>query len=620
MSLILGEHIEVKSVQMERGGLRIAYDQDAKANYDIFTADASNETTTTEDSDFSILLEDAQFSEIGLFYEDALSQQTAAVFVDAASFSGAFSSTKFNLTSTATLQSQFVALQQDTFLVRKAIDYDAVIAVDLEAGKYTFDRVVASVEGNSFKLDGSITSAARHTDFDILVQNNDGDLAGVLQLLPKSYAALLGDFSSRGRFQLEAFVNGRQSKAQQPSVAVQFQLEDGRINSPRLGSPLKEVYLDVQYKSGLRSSLNIQQLKGAFNGQTIALQAQLQNLDDPDIDLRLDGTLPLRPISGLLYDFGLQDAKGTVGLNNIQLQGKYSDMQNPSRINRVKASGEVQLNRTQLKLNEQWIRLDKGDLELAANNWYMRDVQIRGASSEIYLDGYFRNVLPVVLADSTNSQNAYLQFDADLHATRLDLDRLAELSMSPVEEYEVGAAAYDSIRVAEASQREAFTNFLDGRFNAKIGALNYHRLEAEDFTGNLEFQRNQLLIQGQANAMQGKLNVDGTLYFEQQPRLKARLHTHGVRMEEFLYQSENFGQDYLTDQQLHGNMDSKIAIYAFWDEQMNFDYDRLKVLAEIGIKEGELIDFELFKYFSTYIKLKDLEHVRFSNLVNWLEI
>ena len=88
----------------------------------------------------------------------------------------------------------------------------------------------------------------------------------------------------------------------------------------------------------------------------------------------------------------------------------------------------------------------------------------------------------------------------------------------------------------------------------------------------------------------------------------------------FLAQSENFGQDILTDKNIRGTMNSNMVIYAYWDEQMNFDYERLRVLAGIGIEEGELIDFELFKYFSTFIKIEDLEHVRFRDMQNWLEI
>ncbi len=614
---LLGSNIEVKSVVVERGGLRVHYDKNARANYDIFVA---TEETDTESSDFAILLQEASLQDMALLYQDEATEQTAAIFVEDAFFSGELSSTRFNLTSQADLQSQFVELERDTFLVDKDIRYDAVIGVDMEAGNYKFERVNVSLEGNSFDMDGSIKTAEKHTDFDILVKNESGDLAGVLQMLPKSYASMLGDFSSRGNFDFEAFVNGRQSKTQSPSVEVKFGLEDGRISSPRLGNPLKDVRLVAEYKSGLKSSLDIQELKGYFNNQPIELELHADGLENPDIDFKLDGTLPLKAIYGLADDPSIKNGSGEVLFKNVRINGKYSDMQSPSRIGRVKASGVVQVDDAGLKINNDFIYFNEGDLEIKGNSFNVRDLKIEGAGSEIFLDGYLVNLLPVMLADSLNSKNAFLQFDAQLKAKSMDLDRLIELTANPVEEYEVGEVTYDSIRVAEAQQREQFTNFLDGRFQAEIDAYNYNRVEGENFIGNLEFRRNELRIEGKTEAMDGKFDLNGTLFFEQQPRLKARLITDDVDVYEFFYQGENFGQDYLTDANVKGKMDGKIAIYAFWDENMNFDYDRFKVLAELGLTDGELLDFELFKYFSAYIKLKDLEHVKFTNLVNWFEI
>lgn len=615
---LLGSNIKVNSVVLQDGGMRIHYDKSARANYDIFVE--SEDAVADESSDFAILLEQASLDDVALLYQDDANKQAAAVFVEDAIFSGALSSTRFDLSSTANLKSRYVEIVPDTFLVDKEISYDAVIDVDLDAGTYDLERVNVTLEGNSFDLDGSIKTGEKFTDFDLLARNEGGDLAAVIQLLPKSYAASLGDFSSRGNFNLEAFINGRQSKNQQPSVEVKFELDDGRISSPRLDNPFKDVSLSANYKSGLKSSLEIERLKGYFNNELVELKLTADDLENPMIDLKLDGTLPLRSVYNMMGSPSVRDGRGEIEVKNLSVQGRYSDMQNPSRIGRVRTSGLLQFDDASLKINNEWMTFDKGDLELRGNELSVRDLKLEGAASEIYLDGYFVNLLPVLLADSLNSKNAYLQFDAELNARKLDLDRLMELTISPVEEYDVGEAAYDSIRVAEAGKREDVTNFLDGRFSAKIEELNYNRIEAENFIGNLQFRRNELLIDGNLDAMDGKFNLDGTFYFEQQPRLNARLRTNDVDIYEFFYQGEDFGQDYLTHKNVRGKMDGKIAIYAFWDEQMNFDYDRLKVLAEVGLQEGQVIDFELFKYFSSYVKLEDLEHVRFTNLVNWFEI
>ncbi|MEL6945416.1 MAG: hypothetical protein AAFO82_22415, partial [Bacteroidota bacterium] len=283
-------------------------------------------------------------------------------------------------------------------------------------------------------------------------------------------------------------------------------------------------------------------------------------------------------------------------------------------------SGTIQFDDARLKFAEDKITIDRGDLLLEGNSLVMKEVKIEGAGSEIYLDGSCYNLLPVVFADSLNSKRAELQFEANLNAPELDIDRLIALTVSPVEEGEVSEEVYDSIQVKEVQDREQFTQFLKGSFNANIESFNYGKIDGKDFVGRLQFEENEMSIFGNTKAMEGSFDLAGTMYFENEPRLKAKLKCRDVDGEKFFSQTENFGQDILTDKNIRGDMNANMVIYAYWDEQMNFSYEKLRVLAGIGIEEGELIDFELFTYFSSFVKMKDLQHVRFNDMQNWLEI
>ena len=106
--------------------------------------------------------------------------------------------------------------------------------------------------------------------------------------------------------------------------------------------------------------------------------------------------------------------------------------------------------------------------------------------------------------------------------------------------------------------------------------------------------------------------MDGEMFFEDQPRLVARVTCNQVDMTSFFEQSENFGQDVLRSEHISGDLDAKIAIYAYWDRQGNFLTDRLRVLAGIGLNNGSLKDFEMLENFSAFVKVKDLKEIRFS--------
>lgn len=619
---IFGSNIRVESVVAEKGALAIRYDQQGNANYDIFT---STETETSSSSDFAISLSTARLQDVELIYEDAANKQTAFLEVKDATFKGQLGSSVYDLESKASILARFVEYGEDRFLIGKNINYDAKVAMNVEAGSYEMERLLVQIEENEFDVDGTIEVGESYTDFDLVARNDGGNLEGVLQMLPERYLESFGDFKSRGKFYFNAFINGRMDQQQQPEIDVEFGLEDGRLSSPRLTNDFRDVSFDAKYNNGVtlrtrKSFFNLKRLKGYFNNELIELSLMADDLEDPMIDFSLNGALPLKSVYGLFGNENIKDGRGEIEIENLKVKGKYSDMQSVNRIANVEASGTVYFDDARLDINEERMIMDRGEMVLDGNTLTVREMKLEGAGSEIRLDGSVSNLLPVFFADSLNTKDAELEFEANLKAPVLDLDRLMALTTSPVEASEVTEEVYDSIQTAEVQQREQFTQFLNGTFTANIESFNYEKINGTDFNGQLEFYANQMTISGNTKAMDGVFNLIGTMYFQDKPYLKARLRCESIDGNRFFYECENFGQEILTDQHIKGDLDAKIAIYAYWDEQMNFDYDQLRVLAEMDITDGALNDFEMFKSFSTFVNIKDLERVKFADLTNWLEI
>jgi len=174
--------------------------------------------------------------------------------------------------------------------------------------------------------------------------------------------------------------------------------------------------------------------------------------------------------------------------------------------------------------------------------------------------------------------------------------------------------------VKQTLKRERLINFLDGTFDINTEAFNYNKIEGEDFDGSLTFKNGNVLIDGDVETMEGSMNLEGKVYMQDEPRLKANLICEEINIREFFRQTENFGQDYLVSSNLKGTLNSHITINSYWDEKGEFDYKKLRVLAGVSVKDGELIGFKMLEDFSTFVKIKDLRHIRFTNMENWLEI
>ena len=131
---------------------------------------------------------------------------------------------------------------------------------------------------------------------------------------------------------------------------------------------------------------------------------------------------------------------------------------------------------------------------------------------------------------------------------------------------------------------------------------------------------NNLLLKGTAFAMGGNWNLDGKLDLGFRPHLSSKLTANRVNMSEFFRQCENFGQTNLTSNNITGQLTTRMAINGFWDEGFNFLKDKLHVLVDVNLTNGELVSFNMLESFSTYIKIQDLKRVKFTNLQNQMEI
>ena len=178
----------------------------------------------------------------------------------------------------------------------------------------------------------------------------------------------------------------------------------------------------------------------------------------------------------------------------------------------------------------------------------------------------------------------------------------------------------DSLKVAQTQSRERFTNFLKGTFKTNIEEFNYNKINGTDLSAVLEFDKNEMKMKGGAMAMKGEITMDGKVFFKDRPYLVTKIEGDQIDVKEFFRQNENFGQELLQDKHVKGRLDTKFLVKAYWDEEGNFLMDKLNVLGDVGIKNGELISYKMLYDFSDYIKIRDLRHIKFQHLYNVFEI
>ncbi|MDC3210721.1 hypothetical protein OAU10_04405, partial [Saprospiraceae bacterium] len=624
---LFGSNIRIHSIVIEDGSFYIKKDKKGRTNYDIIKK-TSTFTEEGNENEVRLSLDEARFNRVEVIYVDQTVMQYTKFHLNNAVASGNFSANKFSLFSFADIHFHFFQSGEEQFLVDEEIIYDAKVDVDLTSGKYEFDDVTVGISSNVFNVDGLIERIEGGYNYDLKIKSDDGSLSSVVALMPPENKKAIEDFDSKGTFFFETIVKGSKTVNTNPAVTMKFGLEGGEINSEKLGSSLKDVSFSAIFTNGKKknnenSFFEISDFKGYFNRELVEGELRVSNFDDPLIDFNLNGTIPIESVYGMLNIPIISDGDGDIEMKKLRIKGNLKDIVSPYGIGRVTTSGELEFYNASMTINDEDITIDKGLLKFNDNSIQVEGLAFEGPGTEIKLEGTFLNFLPVLFADSLNSKHAELKFNASLDATKIDFDELLKVTEIPVDEniQNIKAASgVDTKEIAKTQARERITNFLKGKFAANIEEFNFREIDGEEFQGVLEFDNNEMSVKGKVKMMEGRMLVDGKTFFEGKPHMEAKLTCEQINIKEFLKQAENFGQEVLTYNNLKGKLNAKFFIESFWSSDGTFLTDKLHILGDVGLSNGELIGLKILYDFSDYVKIEDLRRIKFTNIHNYMEV
>ena len=626
---LLSDNIKVQTISIEEGIINIIEaDKKGRNNYTIFSASTEEETAAEGDnSSFGLSLDKAFLSDVSIAYLDIPKRQRILIKIKDGSVSGKLADRNLSLSSESAMVVRGLEFSGEKYLEGKALSYDLDLDIDLEKSKYSVKKGNLKIGAHRFALGGWVREAGDYREMDLTVKGEEANLSSLISLLPAAwYEQYFKDFESDGIFSFGATIKGRMDDKRNPFIEVDFGLVDGEIEAAILGSPLKDVQIKAHYSNGKyassrSSTFELQQFEAILERDKLQAALEIKNFDNPFVDFSADGNLSIHLLYKMFGNPALTDGGGEVEFQNIRVNGYYRDMVDMNRISRVSFDGALIFDDAFIAIEGERLLVDRGKVTIQNNNLAVDDLRLEGPGTDLTVEGDFSNLLPVLFSDTKKGKaDSELRFHARLDAESLDIDRLMAFSSIPFNADNFNEEQIDSIKALQISKRARFTRLLKGTFESNIQSFNYRAIEGKSFKGRLTFDNNIMEIEGDTRAMGGNFVVSGSAFFFSEPKLELKLICEGVNIHTFFQQMENFGQDIVVAENIKGRLESKMAIYAFWDKEGNFLTDKLRVLADIRLEEGELVDLEMLYAFTDFLKLKDLRRINVQTLQNWMEI
>ena len=621
---LLSSTYKIKSIVIDDGLLSVFKDKGGNENFDIFK-DTGESTSETTDTKFNIALEKTILQNIVLLYKDEVDSMDADVYLEYLELSGNFSNSQTEVKTFAEINTNYINLGGDKYVPNAFISWDLDVNADFENGVYELGKARLDLDANTFEAKGKVSQTDMGTDMDLHLKGEDCTIASVIALLPDRYKSLIKDFNSSGNFYFNVDVEGLLGGAKTPAVHAEFGLSNGQITSPRLGESLKKVNFDAKLVSNQdldSSSFVMNGFEAELDKRLLAIDLSILDAQNPLIDFRFNGDVNM----GLVYKLSdnpfVKDANGFVKVQDLIVEGRYKDMVDPNRLSRVDASGIVETEGFKMKYKNEEFRMQDGYLTFTNDLVTMRNISLFGAGSDFVLDMNLHNVIPVVLADSSQRGNTKMRFEGIMTSNNIDFDRLMALGL---EDNPTEAPKTDTPPPAsDDNDTEGdfdYTSIIEGTFTANVKKFNFRKVNGNNFAGTVEYNNKEVVFKDVGlDVMDGNIQMTSNFRLKGKPKLEAFIEFDDVDGKRFFYEGENFGQSELIDENIVGRMDGKMIVNAYWDEDFNFLDDKLYVLLDLAIRDGELVNVKMFEDFSKLIKIEDLRRIKFTDIRNQLRI
>lgn len=213
-------------------------------------------------------------------------------------------------------------------------------------------------------------------------------------------------------------------------------------------------------------------------------------------------------------------------------------------------------------------------------------------------------------------------------ASRLDIDQLIKYNPAPAIKTNKAKRTGTAVSTPSVDHDSGFNvyelPFTDMTYHLDIDHLNYHRYLIHNLKGNLRTTPDHYIHVDHLNmdAAGGHFDIDGyfngsnpnEIYFN--PIIKAK----NIDLDKLLFKFENFGQDYIVAENLHGRFTGKITGKIHMHTDFTPKIDDSEIHLDLDVTHGRLENFAMLSYMSEYFSDKNLSKVLFDTLNNHLDL
>lgn len=602
---IFDKDVTVRKIIVVNGKVNIKIDSAGNGNYKFWKT--TNDTTKGGVIDLQrILLKNVEIN-----YFDAKNIQDYKMVAKEAEISGKFSSDEFTLTTTADLFVNKLLVRKINYINQKKVSISSNLKVNTKTDFYQLERSSVKIAEVEFDVNGTIKAPTHSVMLDLDIKSNEADLASFISLLPPNFSSRMKSFKSKGRFVFHSTIKGESAGEKTPNIKVDFSINNGKLSPSDNSIELSEINFSGNYQNGSssgKSILIVPVLTANLSGHKIKAEIRVDDLENAFLTIHASTQLDLAQVKPFLNADTLEQLSGNLALN-VYYSGKLSQLQNVTkdRLYEVKASGNVDISHLNFKLkNNPLAFIDmSGNFILKNEDVAIENLSGKISSTDFKLDGVFKNLIPFLLVHDQPGE-----FTANVVSNNFAMDELL-VNKSTV------STPNDTSYIMKFNPR------LTCDMNVSIGNLQFRKFQASSVRGKIHLEKQIISSYGLTfKAMDGSIQMDATINASRRDSIVMNCDARFARLDitRLFYELENFNQNTMTDQNVKGRISSDVQFGSIWAKDLTINSSKVISTCDIKIENGELNNFAPIQALAKYIKVPDLNHIKFLTLSNKIAI
>jgi hypothetical protein len=603
---LVNKNYHIKKLYLADAHVNIVIDSLGNPNYSIWKASQSS------DEAFQFSIDKIRLKNTSVSFKDIQNKKIINLLVKDGELSGDFTEKEFELKAQVATEIEKINFNRNNYILDKKAEIATEVMVNLNQSIFEIKKLHVELPEITLDSKGKITYSEKIQNILLNVKGSEMSIQSFISLLPKAQQNKLKDYQSTGDFYFDADIKGSIGPKKVPSIKIKAGIKNGSVtieNEKIKKQKIENVELNVEFTNGTSTSLNsavlqINKFNGTLDGNPISAKASIRNFNNPSIFLTLATSASLKKLAELMPDAPVKFTNGSMSIN-VNLNGLWSDFSAVNNIEKTNANGYIVIKDAAFQLPNSSLvcKNGNGNFSFEKNDLKINQLNAQLGSSDLALQGYFRNLLGFLLFPDQS-----LQIDAQLKANKINLAEL--ISSTPTNN-------------TQSEYLIKLNPKLSCNLKVDINELIFQKFKANDIGGNIQIGNQQintdyLSFRAQDGLVFTKIKLDASL--GKPLSIDADVNLKKINITKFFYEFEEFGLEIIQSKNLKGLATASIKIHSIWDKYLAANTDALTAEGPILIENGELINFEPMLALSKFIDVNELKNLKFASLANTLSI